>query len=72
MKEYEVTCINKPDRLSTHEHITHIGNLAGQWRVTRELAIQKIHRKKSLCGRRQRGWQQVPVSEDTRRRQMER
>jgi hypothetical protein len=34
MKEFEVTCINKPDRFSTHEHITHIGNLAGQWRLT--------------------------------------
>jgi hypothetical protein len=42
MKEYEVTCINKPDRLSAHEHITHIGNPAGQWRLTRELAISKI------------------------------
>jgi hypothetical protein len=45
MKEYEVTCINKPDRFSTHEHITHVGNLAGQWRVTRELAIRKIDSK---------------------------
>ena len=42
MKEYEVTCVNKPDRSSAHEHITHIGNIAGQWRLTRELAIQKI------------------------------
>jgi hypothetical protein len=42
MKEYEVTCINKPDHSNIHEHITHIGNLASQWRVTRELAIQKI------------------------------
>ncbi len=45
MKEYEVTCINKPDRFSTHEHITHIGNIAGQWRLTRELAIKKIESK---------------------------
>lgn len=42
MKEFEVTCINKPDRFSSHEHITHIGNTAGQWRLTREAAIQKI------------------------------
>jgi hypothetical protein len=42
MKEFEVTCINKPDRSNIHEHITHIGNVAGQWRVTRELAIRKI------------------------------
>jgi hypothetical protein len=45
MKEFEVTCVNKPDRTNTHEHITHIGNLAGEWRVTRELAIKKIDAK---------------------------
>ncbi len=45
MKEFEVTCVNKPDRNSTHEHITHIGNPAGQWRITRELAIKKIDAK---------------------------
>ena len=44
MKEFEVTCINKPDRTNAHEHITHIGNVAGQWRITRELAIKKIDR----------------------------
>lgn len=45
MKEYEVTCINKPDRMSQHEHITHIGNIAGNWRLKRETAIQKIEKK---------------------------
>jgi len=45
MQEFQVTCINKPDRSSPHEHITHIGNLADQWRVTRETAIQKIDSK---------------------------
>lgn len=45
MKESEVTCVNKPDRSSPHEHITHIGNLAGQWRITRESAIKKIEAK---------------------------
>jgi len=45
MKEFEVTCINKPDRTNAHEHITHIGNVAGQWRITRELAIKKIDAK---------------------------
>jgi hypothetical protein len=45
MKEFEVTCINKPDRYSAHEHITHIGNYTGQWRITRELAIKKIGSK---------------------------
>ncbi len=45
MKEFEVTCISKPDRSSAHEHITHIGNIAGQWRLTREMAIKKIDAK---------------------------
>src|SRR5260370_906815 len=45
MKEFEVTCINKPDRFSSHEHISHIGHTAGQWSVTRELAIKKISSK---------------------------
>lgn len=41
-KEYHVTCITKPDRFSTHEHITHIGNMAGNWKLTREQAIHRI------------------------------
>jgi hypothetical protein len=45
MNEFEVTCISKPDRSNAHEHITHIGNVAGQWRITRELAITKIDSK---------------------------
>lgn len=45
MKEFQITCINKPDRFSAHEHITHIGNLEGKWRISRELAIQKIESK---------------------------
>lgn len=47
MQEYEVTCINKPDRSSSHEHITHIGNIAGNWRLTREDAIRRIDTKES-------------------------
>lgn len=46
MNQYQVTCINKPDRNSTHEHITHIGNSAGAWRLTREEAIKRIDAKK--------------------------
>lgn len=42
MTEYQVTCINKPHRDSPHEHITHIGNTAAQWRLTREDAIRRI------------------------------
>lgn len=45
MAEYHVTCINKPEHLSSHEHITHIGNLAEHWRVTRETAIYQIDNK---------------------------
>jgi hypothetical protein len=46
MGEFEVTCINKPNRESRHEHITHIGNTAGQWRMTREEAISRIDAKR--------------------------
>jgi hypothetical protein len=42
MNEFEVTCINKPDRMSAHEHITHIGNTANNWRLTRDEAIRRI------------------------------
>jgi hypothetical protein len=42
MSEYQVTCITKPNRFSTHEHITHIGNVSSGWRLTRETAIYRI------------------------------
>lgn len=42
MNEYEVNCINKPDRNSRHEHSTHIGHTANNWRLTREGAIRRI------------------------------
>jgi hypothetical protein len=45
MKEYQVTCVTKPDRFSTHEHITHIGNTANNWKITRESAITRIDSK---------------------------
>lgn len=45
MKEYEVNCVTKPDRFSTHEHITHIGNILAGWKIERELAIKKIDSK---------------------------
>lgn len=49
MKEFQVTCINKKDRMSSHEHITHIGNITNQpadrWRLPREVAIQRIEAK---------------------------
>jgi uncharacterized protein DUF3892 len=40
MGEYQITCINKPDRDSPHERITHIGN--GQWRLTLDTAVGMI------------------------------
>lgn len=46
MKEFLVTCINKPNRESTHEHITHIGNAESSWRITRESAIERIEAKR--------------------------
>ena len=45
MADHEVTCINKPDRYSQHEHITHIGNPAQNWKITRENAIYRIDNK---------------------------
>lgn len=45
MKEFEVNCVNKPNRNSPHEHITHIGHTVGQWRLTREAAIARIESK---------------------------
>lgn len=45
MGEFQVTCINKPNRMSSHEHITHIGNTAKNWRMTREEAIRRIDSK---------------------------
>jgi hypothetical protein len=47
MDEYQVTCINKPDRNNRHEHITHIGNAAANWKLTREDAIRRIDAKEA-------------------------
>lgn len=45
MTEYPIDCITKPNRSSRHEHITHIGNSAGAWKLTREYAISMIDSK---------------------------
>lgn len=45
MNEFHVNCINKPNRESRHEHITHIGNTSG-WRISRESAIERIEGKR--------------------------
>lgn len=42
MPEHQVTCITKPHRMSPHEHITHIGNMQAHWKLSREIAIQRI------------------------------
>ncbi|HCG04486.1 MAG TPA: DUF3892 domain-containing protein [Desulfovibrio sp.] len=46
MDEFQVTCVNKQNRQSAHEHITHIGNTNANWRMTREVAIQRIESNK--------------------------
>lgn len=40
MTQYQITCIRKRDRMSAHEHITHVGN--GEWIITREEVIRLI------------------------------
>jgi hypothetical protein len=45
MADVLVTCITKPDPLSPHEHITHIGNPAAGWIWTREQVIASIEAK---------------------------
>jgi hypothetical protein len=44
MADCLVNCINKPHRMSPHEHITHIGR-AGNWRTERDEAIRRIDAK---------------------------
>lgn len=46
MSDYEINAINKPNRDSINEHITHIGNNNHpKWRITREDAIRRIDSK---------------------------
>lgn len=47
MVEYQVTCINKPNPQSQHQEITHIGNLADQWRLSLDGVIYQIEKKVS-------------------------
>ena len=42
MADCQITCITKPDRMSPHEHITHLGNPAGNWIWPREEVIESI------------------------------
>jgi hypothetical protein len=40
MPDVQVTCINKPNRNSPHEHITHL--VGSTWKWTRQQVIQSI------------------------------
>lgn len=42
MADVLVTCINKPNRNSSYEGITHLGNPSVGWRWTREQVIASI------------------------------
>ena len=44
MAEFEIDCINKPDRMSPHERIQYIGNQQGQWKLTLQSAVSRITR----------------------------
>ena len=50
MADCLVTCINKPHHLSPHEHITHIGNSAGGWRITITSAVNRIDLQSVFVG----------------------
>jgi hypothetical protein len=43
MADVRVTCITKPERMSSHEHITHLGGQGWTW--PREAVIQSIDAK---------------------------
>lgn len=45
MAHVQVTCIKKPHPQSPHEHITHLGNPAGNWMWEREKVISSIENK---------------------------
>jgi Protein of unknown function (DUF3892) len=42
MADVKVTCITKPHPDSPHEHITHLGNAAANWKWTGEQVIASI------------------------------
>ncbi len=47
MADVQVTCITKPNPQSPHEHITHLGNPAANWKWTREQVIGSIEARQN-------------------------
>lgn len=47
MYEFEIDCVSRTPTGSTHDHITHIGNSAGKWRLSRADAVAQITVKAS-------------------------
>lgn len=45
MADVQVTCITKSLPQGNHEHITHLGDILGSWKWTREAVIQSIDNK---------------------------
>lgn len=45
MADVRVTCINKTNRESRYEGITHLGSASGNWRWSREQVIKSINAK---------------------------
>jgi hypothetical protein len=45
MADVQVTCIDKPNPESAHEHITHVGNPVAGWKWPREKVIASIEAK---------------------------
>jgi hypothetical protein len=45
---FEISCINKPDRYSSHDEIEFVGGVSGgkRWRIPQPDAIQGIESKK--------------------------
>ena len=46
MADCQITCIRKHNHMSSHEHITHVGNkTTANWMWTREAVVQSIDQK---------------------------
>ncbi|WP_087003388.1 DUF3892 domain-containing protein [Rhizobium sullae] len=74
MADYRTDCINKPDRNSTHEHITHVGGPqpdgSGRWRDTVPNVVGFIERNTHRFYTKENGvvaWVHVRVSPSGRK-----